>query len=264
MGCLKLHILDKQYKRTELRVSYFNKKLTQSFCADNLRRWTLVSRIDPDGRADFWFDGRMIGNDGIDDQRIMALKTTEKSFSEGEHKVDGAGLSRKDQKATVNFIKANSGNAEAFQKNGMAYTNSVAIESSATNRQAMIKEVSRDDGRGGTSDANNREYGGSIQNGNVVAAEPGPVSNPAVGGASIMLPTGYPKYHGHPSGTRSESVEGGTRNSSFNQPPSPTDINNAGGYTNYVFGRGDGMVYIYNSTGVQAVIPMQYFVNPRR
>jgi RHS repeat-associated protein len=120
-----------------------------------------VNRIDPDGRADFWLNGKVIGNDGIDDQRILVLKTTQKSFGEGEHEVAGAGLSRKDLKATVKFIKANSGNTEAFQDNGMAYTNSIAIESSANNRQVMIDEVSgrgRDNGHGGTADANNREY----------------------------------------------------------------------------------------------------------
>jgi hypothetical protein len=28
MGCIKLHILDEQYQRTELKVNYFNKELT--------------------------------------------------------------------------------------------------------------------------------------------------------------------------------------------------------------------------------------------
>lgn len=58
MGCIKLHILDEQYKSTELRVSYINKKLTPNFCAENLRRWTLINAIDPDGRDSYlliWF-----------------------------------------------------------------------------------------------------------------------------------------------------------------------------------------------------------------
>ena len=58
MGCVKLHILDEQYKRTELQVSYFNKELTSNFCAENARKVLLyaycannpVNNIDPDGR----------------------------------------------------------------------------------------------------------------------------------------------------------------------------------------------------------------------
>jgi hypothetical protein len=230
------------------------------FCSNNP-----VNRIDPDGRADFWHNGRVIGNDGVDDQRILVIKTTQKSFgSEADgNLVPGAGLSRKDLNATVKFIKNNSGNSQAFQDNGMAYTNSIAIESSAENRQVMVDEVSgkgRDDGRGGTTDANNREYGGSIQYGVVVPAEPGSVAVPGEGAtASIMLPVGYSTFHSHPSGY--------TETHSWSQTPSPTDINNAGGHTNYVFGRSrssSNNVYIYNSNGVQAVIPMRYFVNPRR
>ncbi|GAB6013507.1 RHS repeat domain-containing protein [Viscerimonas tarda] len=210
-----------------------------------------INRIDPDGRADFWVNGKVVGNDGVDDQRVLAVRTE--------------ALTKKEVKETTKFIKANSGNAEAFQNNGMAYTNSIAIESSADNRQAMVTEVSKDNGKGGTADANNREYGGSIENGKVVAATPGAVANPSVDeSASIMLPVGNPTFHSHPSGTRSEVVKEGTRNSWFNQPPSTTDKDNAGTHTNYVFGRGNGKVYIYTSSGVHAVIPFKQFVNPKR
>jgi hypothetical protein len=60
--------------------------------------------------------------------------------------------------------------------------------------------------------------------------------------------------------------DGRTRNAWFNQSPSPADRDNAGGHTNYVFGRSrsNNNVYIYNSNGVQAVVPMKYFVNPKR
>ncbi|MDR0833627.1 MAG: hypothetical protein LBN93_05505 [Candidatus Symbiothrix sp.] len=64
--------------------------------------------------------------------------------------------------------------------------------------------------------------------------------------------------------TRSEAVEGGTKNSWFNQHPSRTDVTNSGARMEYVFGRSNGKVYIYNSNGVQAVIPMKQFVTPKR
>jgi RHS repeat-associated protein len=243
-----------------------------AFCSNNP-----VNRIDPDGRADFWHNGKVIGNDGVDDKRILAIKTTEKSFGSNDNNsfVEGAGLSKKDLNATVKFITANSGNAEAFQNNGIAYTNSMAIESSADNRQAMVNEVSKDNGKGGMSDANNREYGGSISNGTVTVETAGSISSPG-NSASIALPVGVSTFHSHPSGSSSESSTpanstgstvsfGGTVTSrGYVQSPSPQDINNAGGHTNYVFGRGNNTVYIYNSNGVQAIIPMKYFVTPKR
>ena len=50
---------------------------------------------------------------------------------------------------------------------------------------------------------------------------------------------------------------------SFAQEPSPLDISLSGDYTHYVFGRGDGNVYVYTSKGLQAIIPMKYFVTPK-
>ena len=35
MGCIKLHILDQQYKNTELKVCYINKELTSVFCFES-------------------------------------------------------------------------------------------------------------------------------------------------------------------------------------------------------------------------------------
>jgi hypothetical protein len=60
MGCIKLHILDEQYKRTEMQVSYFNKELTSNFCTENPRKWTLVNRIDPTGMYIVGIDGKPV------------------------------------------------------------------------------------------------------------------------------------------------------------------------------------------------------------
>jgi len=225
-----------------------------------------VNRIDPDGRADFWINGKVIGNDGVNDQKIYAVKTTERDYNG----VAGAGLSRKDQRTTVDFIKANSGKTEAFQNNGIAYTNSIGIESSADNRQAMVNEVTRDNGNGGTSAANNREYGGSIENGKVVTANPGAVANPKTDAtANILLTSGVSTFHDHPSGSVVDappagSYGGTTTTYSFTQSPSPMDINAAGTNTHYVFGRSAGVVYIYTANGIQAEIPMKQFVTPKK
>lgn len=235
------------------------------YCSNNP-----VNRIDPTGMADFWYNGKVIGNDGVDNGLIYAIKTTEKSFGSENEQVDGAGLSKKDLKSTLSFIEENSGNAKAFQNNGIAYTNSIAIEPSSEARQSMVNEVSRDNGRGGTSEANNREYGGTISNGVVTVATPGSVANPQRDAtADISLAVGSSTFHSHPSGNVTigpgANTIGGTRETySFVQNPSSRDIQVARSSTHYVFGRGNNNVYIYNSSGVQAVIPMKYFVNPKR
>lgn len=49
MGCVQLHILQQQYKRTELKVSYRNKELTLKNTVYNKRSDTLVFLVDPLG-----------------------------------------------------------------------------------------------------------------------------------------------------------------------------------------------------------------------
>lgn len=44
------------------------------------------------------------------------------------------------------------------------------------------------------------------------------------------------------------------------QHPSLTDINNSGAYINYVIGRRDNLVYIYNNKGIRAVIKYELFI----
>jgi len=64
MGCVKLHILNEQYKSTELKVSYINKKLTSDFSGYFLCRYSFYSafgnnplkNIDPDGRDWYWIN----------------------------------------------------------------------------------------------------------------------------------------------------------------------------------------------------------------
>ncbi len=221
-----------------------------AYCAGNP-----VNRVDIKGKADFWLNGQIIGDDGVHDQRALVIRTE--------------ALTKEEIKETTGFIKANSGSMEAFKDNDIAYRNSIEIESSVSNRQAMVTEISKDNGKGGTDDSNNREYGGSIQNGRIVSAEPGPIANPKTDAiASIDLPTGVSTFHSHPSGTIVEyppanTIGGSTTTYSFIQQPSGIDISNAGTNTHYVFGRSSGNVYIYTSEGVQAIIPMKYFVTPK-
>lgn len=120
----------------------------------------------------------------------------------------------------------------------------------------MFDEVKKDNGYGGESDRNNREYGGTVENGKVWLAKPGEVSDPTKSNqVFIMLPGGKSTFHSHPSGVRSDRF--------YRQSPSAEDRNTAGEQTHSVFGRGDKSVYIHDSKGVIAVVRDKYFVHPK-
>lgn len=213
-----------------------------------------VNYVDPDGRATFWADGEEIGNDGVDDGRILWLKTTQKYFG-SEEIVRGAGVKRQTYKETIDFIKANSGNAEAFTNNSLAYDNSIEMPVTFSELRQIMIDCIKDNGLGGIADANNREYGGCVSN---YARKVHEASPSAVGdnGIEIDFPApAYIPFHSHWSGNKSIRLDSN---------PSPGDINAIAGKVGFVFGMRDGIVYLFNSSGVQATCPMKYFVNPKR
>ena len=234
---------------------------------------------DPDGMVpgDFLNEkGEKVGDDGKNDGKVYVIKTTQTEFDSG---VESAGITKDEAKQTETFIKEYSGHGEAFPETSTVYRNTVEIEGSAQTRQGMVNTVNEDNGKGGTRDANNREYGGEISiRGEVTVAAPGAVANPQVDTeASVRTPSfgddTRSDFHSHPSGSRSETTGGvssttmtatTTTTYSFGQAPSGHDVNNSGAGSNYVFGRGNGTVYLYNNAGVQATLPQRYFVNPKR
>ena len=221
-----------------------------SYCLNNPLRF-----VDPSGWVigDFYWGRKYLGSDGIDDGKVYLLRDGEDS-----------GLTRSDLRKAAKFIKENDGNTEAFEQNSVAYDTSIEIEGSKFNRQAMYDIVKKDDGTGGTSDCNNREYGGWIDDGEVFEAEPGPVVNPEFGNASIELPVGYPTFHSHPSGNHWYVSQGERHDFWHEQLPSKDDKDNAGGFVHYVFGRYNNVVYIYNRDGIQAILWTNTFVNLKK
>jgi hypothetical protein len=209
---------------------------------------------------------------------LYVIKTTQKNFDSG---APSAGISKDDKKATEKFIKDNNGNTSAFESNDIAYKNSVEIEGKASTRQGMVDVVNQDNGKGGTSDANNREYGGVVKTDGTVSQSPaGPVSDPTVNPNAHIDISSFDfqsTFHSHPSGTKTVSSTGSspfggttlggtTTSGSFLHAPSNVggDVGNSGSKVNYVFSRSNGTVYIYNNTGVIATIPQANFVTPKQ
>ncbi len=226
--------------------------------------------------------GKEIGSDGdqLNNGKVFVVKTTKTKF---DSKVPSVGITKKEAKKVEEFVETNSGNKEAFQGSSIAYDNSVEIEGNVTTRQLMVDIVNQDNGRGGTSDANNREYGGIVLNdGTVVESPPGEVADPSLV-SSIGITHKIPRntksvFHSHPSGTKStveevdsvndtsgsSSLGRGGEDAKFLSAPSETDV--TGSFrTNYVFNRGSNkIVYIYSGSGVIATIPQKRFITPKK
>ena len=118
----------------------------------------------------------------------------------------------------------------------------------------MNEELLKDDGNGGDKDENNREYGGYLTPEGFVPEEPGDVSKPSKGGASINQYTDRNSFHTHPSGS-----EPGW---SYKQLPSIQDINNITNpnTTHYVAGRSKDIITIYNTRGIIATMSRNKFL----
>ncbi|WP_286492025.1 RHS repeat-associated core domain-containing protein [Empedobacter brevis] len=233
--------------------------------------------IDPDGMVatppdDIYLNGsgkeiHRVKNDQPD--RTFIVKTTETRsnlYSSNEIKNGQApavnGISKNTAKQVEAEIKNGNVNSETVQNN------IVQIENISTMKE-MYNIVKSDNGSGGTSDTNNREYGGTVSNnGTVTASEPGAVANPKTNSHaeitnSINRDT-RATFHSHPSGQIREGatsgsgtivMSGSTTTYGFQQSPSSIDVKNAGNTTGYVFGRENNTVTIYNSTGVVATMP---------
>ncbi|MFD2523346.1 RHS repeat domain-containing protein [Emticicia soli] len=242
-----------------------------TFCYDNP-----IGFIDTNGMLASPLDDIYLNRSGQEIYRVkndqpdrtFIVKTTDKQSDlySPEQIKDGSapavsGISKSDAKATEASIKSGDVN------NPLVQANTVQIENKAVMQQ-MQGVVSADNGKGGTSNANNREYGGAVNNGTITVESPGDVANPKFDShAHLNITTTAitrAQYHSHPSGQIEEGpkqgngtivMSGQINTFSFTQPLSNIDIDNIGNRTGYVFGMSSNQVYIYNKTGVVASFP---------
>ena len=222
------------------------------YCAGNP-----IKYVDPTGCANIVFKGKIIGNDGIDDNRMLIIPDYEQKYKESpksEEIIPSAGYSKKFTDGIADFVKKNKGKPEAFQNEEDIYDVLIEIESNPETIKAMNEELLKDDGNGGDKDENNREYGGYLTPEGFVPEEPGDVSKPSKGGASINQYTDRNSFHTHPSGS-----EPGW---SYKQLPSIQDINNITNpnTTHYVAGRSKDIITIYNTRGIIATMSRNKFL----
>ena len=177
-------------------------------------------------------------------------QSTEEMYSESPaddpQRGNSSPITQEAAQATEDQIR--SGNTTGdLMKNVVKLNNSTTME-------AMVKIVSKDDGSGGTSDNNNREFIGKISNGRVVEENPGSVADPSArrnATSTSSAATNETSFHSHPSGRKGIFAWG--------QPASKQDISTATGRINYAFGMRGQTIYVYNKTGVIATIPIGIF-----
>lgn len=118
----------------------------------------------------------------------------------------------------------------------------------------MLESIA-DDGSGGSSPSNNREYSGIFIKDGVSNIQKGDVGNPWKGNVSSK---GNTNYHSHPSGKIRKVIKNESYTASWQQPPSKQDITTAK-HTEYVIGMGKMLIYRYDRKGVNAVFPISIF-----
>ncbi len=220
---------------------------------------------DPDGMApvdDIYLDRKgneihRVEND--DPDRTFVVKTTQKTkqvYSGGTRDGHTNPISKAEARNTGKQISQ--GNLD-----GEHMSNIVQIANSDTQQQ-MLDHVNQDDNSGKVISAENlsemnsnnfREFSGNLDsNGNVVDKNVGPTVLPTKDVEQIEAGGSF-DFHSHASGQYRDS-DGLIRTPT--QAPSSNDIRGAKG-TEYGFGMKSRKVYIYNRSGVIAIIPFKNF-----
>jgi RHS repeat-associated protein len=153
------------------------------------------------------------------------------------------------------------GDPGLMRKTMKEFKNEVVQIKNTEQMEAARSIVSKDDGTGGAKPENNREYGGNFTMNGASALPPGPVGQLGSGKKlPLSSPNGNIDFHSHPSGTRRITLpDGSIATYLWAQSPSNfvgADMPTAGKYTNYVFGMGSKIIYVFDKKGVKATLPL--------
>jgi hypothetical protein len=166
-------------------------------------------------------------------------------------------ISRKEARRTERLIKAGKFN-EALATGNLLELLPLEL------RNADWKHLMKDNGQGDTAAANNREYGIDLYRDGRRVEKIGEIYNPCHSNPDVSVTISrdlVTNTHSHPSGTRSE--EANSKCSFDPQAPSSVDINSVPPQSGYwtVFGMASGLVYLYNTTGVLAVLKIKRYIH---
>ena len=190
-------------------------------------------------------DGTYLGSDDKEDQKLYVLKMSNKENIESYGNAKANGLDKKIRDCIIK--EKDISNKENF----------VEIAGSHRVRNEVVSKIG-DNGLGGTSDKNNREYKLTFTRNDPEASvycKMGDVGDP-VTNCTVSVSSGdYPDLvyiHTHHSGTNG--------NSYWIQGPSAADIDVASS-TRYVISMRDKIVYIYNHAGILSKMQIDVYQN---
>jgi len=223
-----------------------------AYCANNP-----ITHIDPTGMDSTYYNsnGEAIYSCGNDPNTnnsyvIKTTQTTDKMYYESQDDPEN-GYSNpiaKDQ-ANGSIDLVSNGNLVGDQMDDF-------VEIPNPTAGVNIRKEIKDDGTGGKSDANNREYATNIDpsTNEAYGTITGNVGNSDIPNSTISPSVDQRRInHSHASGI-------GENGGKWRQPPSKDDISNTSpGINRNVWGMRFQTVYVINSTGLIATIPMKIY-----
>ena len=219
-----------------------------AYCANNP-----VNRIDPNGCDSLYWgqDGVLIGCFGNDKNQTYnyVIKTT---FA-----TDEVYANNNNQRGWCNPISNEKYDETVKEIQAGNYSSPNIVFVGTTKRGKNMLNVIEDDGKGGSTPQNNREYFGTF-NGDEVEN----IGKSNIGIIGSVRPVskrrGKIDFHSHPSGRQEILVNGQMKGAHWIQPPSAQDISTAK-VTEYVIGVGYGLIYRYDKDGINAIFPSMIF-----